>query len=84
MDDTEYIYVNCPTCNLLIQINKKELNCRIFRHGIHTKTLQQLNPHASKEECDFCVKNNLIIGCGKPFIVVEENEEYVAKLCDYI
>lgn len=76
------IIVECPHCKLLIEID--EINCAIFRHGIFKKNNQQINPHSSKEDCDRYVKNNLIIGCGKPFRLLLDNKEHNAVVCDYI
>jgi len=76
------IVVECPHCNLLIEID--EINCAIFRHGILKKNNKQINPHASKQECDNYINNNMIIGCGKPFKLVSENNEHKAVICDYI
>ena len=74
--------VVCPHCNLPVMI--QEINCAIFRHGVYKKNNQQLNPHASKQECDKCIYENSIIGCGKPFKIILKNNEYVAEVCDYI
>ena len=77
------IEIVCPKCNEILYIS--EINCSIFRHAFFKDTMKQLNPHSSKEECDNCIKNNKIIGCGTPFKVVKNNEnKYVAILCDYI
>jgi len=76
------ILVTCPHCQLLVEIEK--INCSIFRHGIFKINNKQINPHASKEECDNYINNNLIIGCGKPFMVSQNNNEYIAIVCDYI
>ena len=72
----------CPHCNNYIII--KELNCGIFRHGIYKNTGKQINPHASKETCDELVKEDLIYGCGKPFQIIEINNAFEIKICDYI
>jgi hypothetical protein len=68
-----------------------ELNCKIFRCGIYKDTFQQINPHMIKDDCDNLVKNNLIFGCSKPFMVIVEineinkiNTEYNTVICDYI
>jgi hypothetical protein len=47
-----------------------ELNCKIFRHGIYKETGKQLNPHATKEMCDYVIKENLVYGCARPFTIV--------------
>jgi len=74
-----YIF-SCPHCNATIIVDKNDINCRIFRHGIIKTSNKQIDPHSPHDYCEMLVKNNLIYGCGKPFIF---NEEYVEK-CDYI
>ena len=76
------IVVTCPHCKLFIEI--EEINCAIFRHGVLKNTNKQINPHSSKEDCDRYVKNNMIIGCGKPFKLIHINNEYKTEICDYI
>ena len=79
--DSEII-VSCPHCNIYIII--EQLNCCIFRHATMIKTGEQINPHASKKECDEYIKQELIYGCGKPFKIIKDNGEYIASICDYI
>lgn len=76
------IIINCPHCNNLILI--EELNCKIFRHGVIKETSKQINPHASKLECDYYIINNLIYGCGKPFKIIDNKNNYIVEICDYI
>jgi hypothetical protein len=47
---TEEAILICPHCNHYVLIEK--LNCGIFRHGILKSNNTQINPHASKEECE--------------------------------
>lgn len=84
-----HLIVKCPHCDDFILIEK--LNCCIFRHGILKCNGKQIDPHASKKQCDLLIKNNEIYGCGKPFrIIVSKKEEilkeeiYKAEICDYI
>ncbi len=79
---TNIIIVTCPHCLLLVEID--QINCAIFRHGILKSNRQQIPPHATKAECDDYIKNKLIIGCGLPFKLVNENNELKAVVCDYI
>ena len=88
----------CPQCGGYIMI--KKVNCGIFRHGILKKNGKQINPHASKQQCEQYVKKQLIEGCGKPFRLVpnpqfdpsithvgpkdKENPKWIAESCDYI
>lgn len=76
------IVLKCPHCNDYIEI--LEINCAIFRHGYFISNNEQINPHLKKDECDKLVENNLIYGCGKPFKVIKENNNYNAIICDYI
>ena len=76
----DYIVINCPHCNDFIIIYCNEINCKIFRHAIY-KNGTNVNPHASKEECERLLHNNEIYGCGKPFILNENNQPII---CDYI
>jgi hypothetical protein len=78
----EDIIVVCPHCKEPILIEK--LNCCIFRHGTMRSNGQQINPHAIKELCDYYVEKNMINGCGKPFQIIKNNNEFVAIICDYI
>lgn len=78
------ICVYCPHCKMPILIYKKDFNCKIFRHAVLKSTNKQINPHTKKEICDYLSKNNKIHGCGKPFKVIFNNENYIAVKCDYI
>ena len=74
--------IHCPHCNIPVLI--EELNCSIFRHGVFIKTNTQIPPHASKKECEYYIKNNLIFGCGKPFKIIKINNHLLPEICDYI
>jgi hypothetical protein len=62
----------------------QEINCGIFRHGILKENNQQIDQHAPKQICDQYVKEDLIIGCGKPFKLFMQSGVYIAIKCDYI
>jgi len=79
-----YINIQCPNCNLEIIIYKNEINCGIFRHGVLKSTGEQICPHLSKINCENLITNNLIYGCGKPFRIIKNNENYKALICEYI
>ena len=76
------LIISCPHCSDPILID--QLNCKIFRHAVLKNNGKQINPHASKLECDNYITNNLIYGCGKPFIIIESENEYKVEICDYI
>jgi len=78
---TDLIIV-CPHCQELVLI--EQLNCKIFRHAMFKTTGQQIDPHSPKEVCDELVNENKVYGCGKPFLIIEEDGKYVAIICDYI
>ena len=80
----DHLIIMCPHCSEFILILIEELNCCIFRHGVIIKTGIQLDPHASKELCDFYINTNQIYGCGKPYQIIIENMKYIAVKCDYI
>ena len=80
---TKNIIIQCPHCDDFIMIEK--LNCCIFRHGVLIKTDKQIDPHGSKELCEYYIKRKLIYGCGKPYkIIMNDKNEYLAIKCDYI
>ena len=49
----------CPHCKELVLI--EQLNCCIFRHGILIESGKQIDPHASKELCDYYIEKNKIL-----------------------
>lgn len=83
--DRSYIF-QCPHCDLYIQVSEAQINCQIFRHGVLISNGEQVNPHASKEECDRLVENNLVNGCCKPFKLFRDDSGIIkyADICDYI
>jgi len=74
----------CPHCNLVVAVEKNEVNCRIFRHGNYITHRDQtgrpigygesINPHTPKHICDELVSRNQIIGCGKPLQMYVSSE----------
>jgi len=76
------LVIECPHCNEPILI--EQLNCKIFRHGVFKLTNQQINPHLSKDKCDELILNNLIYGCGKPFKIITNDDNFKVEICDYI
>ena len=77
------LVVTCPHCGDPVLI--EQLNCCIFRHSTLIASGKQIEPHSTKEFCDFYVANNKIYGCGKTFQIVRNaNDELVAVVCGYI
>jgi hypothetical protein len=74
--------LTCPHCNEPIIIEK--INCAIFRHGILKTNGKQIDPHSSKELCDYYINNKLIYGCGKPFKIIYINNNLKTEICEYI
>lgn len=82
--ENDFYIFSCPHCSNDIIVHKTELNCRIFRHGIYKDSYKQLDPHASKLLCDELVISNQIIGCAKPFEVINDSKgDLIAVICDY-
>ena len=87
MTDKEII-LECPHCKGVVVVLEKQLNCKIFRHGIFKKNGMQIDPHLKKIDCDMLLRDKKIWGCGKPFKVFETNlnksKKYYTEICDYI
>lgn len=72
----------CPHCYSFVVVNKKELACNVFRHGVLKSDYSQISPHLSKAECDELKRRDLIFGCGKPFTLnLKKNR---VEKCGYI
>lgn len=84
-EDETYVF-SCPWCENKIQVKISEINCSIFRHAVMKNTGNQVNPHASKEECENLVISDMIYGCGKPFMLFKNgnSDTLEAKICDYL
>jgi hypothetical protein len=85
-DDNSFVFL-CPHCDGTVIVHQTEINCQIFRHAILKQTGEQLNPHATKQECDYLYENQLIYGCSKPFRIFtfETSSNWShADICDYI
>jgi hypothetical protein len=78
--DIEFI---CPMCNGIFIINEKDFNCCIIRHGVLKNNMTQINPHASKEECEYLIKNDLIYGCGIPLKIIEKDNKWSVIIIGY-
>lgn len=80
-DNNSLIY-KCPHCECYLLTVISELACCIFRHGFYNTA--QINPHASKEECDQLASDPNVIGCCKPFKIIREQDKYYVTVCEYI
>lgn len=80
-DKKENPILLCPHCKDYVEITK--INCKIFRHATLKKNGKQINPHTSREKCQYYITNNLIYGCGKPFRIINNNGLIQAEICDY-
>lgn len=82
------LVLECPHCKEPVLIEK--LNCCIFRHGVLKTNRKQIDPHSTKDLCDYYITKDLIIGCGKPFQVIinpnltNNDDKFIAIVCDYI
>lgn len=94
LDSSDNVYVfNCPHCDMFVQVEKNQVNCHIFRHAYlvnklsngQIQLLGQIGPHTPKAQCDQLIKEERIVGCGRPFkFVKQDNGEYRAEICGYI
>ena len=74
--------IKCPHCSDYIIIQK--MNCGIFRHGVFISNGKQIGSHANKQMCDNYIKQKKIYGCGKPYQIIKEGDEYKVNICEYI
>lgn len=72
------ILVFCPHCNEPIII--ENLTNHSFRHGIYKSTLKQIPLFITDELSADYVKNGLIYGCGKTFMILQDTENCGAYL----
>ena len=79
----DFFYFDCPNCNMEIIVHKNELNCRIFRHAIYKNNYEQVDPHLCKILCDKLIEECKVIGCCKPFEIIDYRRELIAVVCDY-
>lgn len=79
------IIVNCPNqkCQCLIFLLEEEIGCAIYRHAMF-KNGQFINPHLPEQLMEELIKQDHIWGCGSPFKLILENNEYKAVRCDWI
>ena len=79
----DYIF-RCLHCNDEFVVNQNDFNCMIFRHAVYKDSMQPINPHLNKNDCDMLFTNNMIYGCGKPLRIVQINDTFNIEICDYI
>jgi hypothetical protein len=81
MSEDNFYQINCPHCDISIQIEKSQLNCTIFRCGVYKNNINQhINPHLPKDQCEQLVRDGLIYGCAGPF----KFDGNTLEKCDYI
>jgi len=75
----------CPWCKEVVVVRPQDVACKIFRHAEFKGTAGRfrfVNPHAPLAECERWVREDLIVGCGKPFRL-EAHAKRVSK-CGYL
>lgn len=83
--DGDKLIFQCPHCFLFVEVLKNDLNCKIFRHAVFKNNGQNINPHASESECNNLIISDSVVGCAKPFQIVQiSNESYKVQQCGYI
>lgn len=70
----------CPHCAGGITVDRSQIHCTVFRHGVWRQTGRQIDAHTPKEECDRLAREQLIRGCGKPFVF----DGSTVRKCDYL
>jgi hypothetical protein len=64
-DDT--FYFACPHCGQMCQVPRDLIRCTIFRHAVYKKDMKFVDPHASQQECERWIREDIVYGCAKPF-----------------
>jgi hypothetical protein len=92
--DGDMLIYQCPHCNFSITTHIQELACCIFRHGFDKSTQQQVPPHEPKQSCDLLATNPNIVGCCKPYRIINKQPDpndvepekirYYVEVCEYI
>ena len=59
MDDI----IKLSHCKHIVVVNRKDINCAIFRHAILRENGEQIDPHSSKEICDNLVNAGKVWLC---------------------
>jgi hypothetical protein len=80
--EDDIFYFECPheDCKMMIQVPRNEIRCTIFRHAVFKNEMKFVPPHASKEECERWLRENLVFGCAKPF----KFDGNKVEICGYI
>ena len=63
----EDIILNCPHCKHVVIVNRKDINCAIFRHAIRKDNGEQIDPHSSKDICDSLVRKAAFLDAPNRF-----------------
>ena len=81
---TDGIIVTCPHCQLPFEV--EEGNCLVFRHAVDKKTLAPIAPHTPQAECEKLLREEKILGCGKPLRLAYDKAArlWIGEICDYI
>jgi hypothetical protein len=87
MSAVDIVYrFTCPHCGIQTDVNKRDVNCAIFRCGVwkypHPQAGQGINPHMPKHECEAIASQ--VYGCTKPFRLVLRDGNPWIEPCDYI
>jgi hypothetical protein len=71
----------CPHCGGVWEM--LELACGIFRHAMYKtevnkspKHIRHFNPHASLEECEKALREDVIYGCAKPIRITKNGNVF--------
>jgi hypothetical protein len=81
--ENDFYFFKCPYCEQEIIVDKKDLNCCIFRHAIYKHNYQQVDPHLTEYECKKLIEKNSVYGCCKPFEIINRNSKLYCVKCAY-
>lgn len=78
------LVLSCPHCDHIFIVAVQDIRCQIFRHAVFKSTGQPIPPHSTKATIDLWKNNGEIWGCGKPFRLFYDKDEWRPEICDYI
>ena len=67
------VVVHCPHCRLPASITSQEIDAGAIYHGVMKKNGHKIQKRIPPEWVQYLKSNDLIYGCGKPFMVLRKS-----------
>lgn len=69
-----------PDCPMEFMIADSEIHCGIFRCGVMRGSGDQIAVHATKEQCQRMLAEEMVYGCARPFTITKDPESGVFQI----